>query len=153
MTPEDKQILLKDLCDRLPYGVIIDSEKYNKAHYRKHYLQRLILVNVLCKEVICIDVDDYPDPKCRKHKLEYCKPYLRPMSDMTEEEFEDLKRRYVFCESCRDENDVMDVVNRGKIEFCDAANVLNWLNEHHLDYNGLITKGLALPAPEGMYKN
>ncbi len=73
------------------------------------------------------------------------------MSDMTEEEFEDLKRRYVFCESCRDENDVMDVVNRGKIEFCDAANVLNWLNEHHFDYNGLIPKGLALPAPEGMY--
>jgi len=152
MTEEEKQLLLKDLCMRLPYGVIIDSKKYNEAHYRKHYVQRLILVSVLRKVVTCIDVDDYPDPKCREHKLEYCKPYLRPMSSMTEEERKELYANFSI------ENIGEKYVDFGEF-MCEGSPIiikniyglLDFLNAHHFDYNGLIEKGLALPAPDGMY--
>ena len=33
-----------------------------------------------------------------------------------------------------------------------ALELLDWLNAHHFDYRNLIGKGLALRAPEGMYK-
>ena len=160
MTQEEKQLLLKDLCMRLPYGVIIDSKKYNEAHYRKHYAQRLILVSVLREEVTCIDVDDYPDPKCREHKLEYCKPYLRPMSSMTEEEKEELKSE--FCVDIRDEDNGRHTERYGYVivyhNFKDESwyipfEAIDWLNKHHFDYRDLIGKGLALPAPEGMYND
>ena len=59
------------------------------------------------------------------------KPYLRPMSSMTEDEGVELDNTVI-------------MGNYG-----DDA---DWLNAHHFDYRGLIKKGLALEAPEGMYK-
>lgn len=135
MTQKEKELLLKDLCGRLPYGVIIDSKKYNEAHYRKHYVQRLILVSVLREEVTCIDVDDYPDPKCREHKLEYCKPYLRPMSSMTEDE----KKEFIHCAEYEVEESVngrhyeyylKDYVGTPEKPICNC-NAIDWLNAHH----------------------
>jgi hypothetical protein len=67
-------------------------------------------------------------------KIENIKPYLRSMSSMTEEE----KKEYLYITLC----DVID---------CEAWNEVDWLNSHHFDYRGLIEKGLALKAPEGMY--
>ena len=64
----------------------------------------------------------------------YLRPYLRPLSSMTEEE----KFMYFQLSECKSIG--------GKAEFID------WLNAHHFDYRGLIEKGLALEAPEGMYK-
>ena len=63
------------------------------------------------------------------------KVYLRPMSSMTEEEdkeFQEIKQSYHFDE--------------------DSYILLDWLNKHHFDYRGLIEKGLAIEAPEDMYK-
>lgn len=150
MTEEEKQLLLKDLCMRLPYGVIIDSKKYNEAHYRKHYAQRLILVSVLREEVTCIDVDDYPDPKCREHKLEYCKPYLRPLSSMTKEEMRTIPKPFKVQPNGRISSFDIDFALETDIR--DIIEITDWLNVHHFDYRGLIEKGLALEAPEGMYK-
>jgi hypothetical protein len=73
--------------------------------------------------------------------IETIKPYLRPMSSMTEEE-------------------AMEYANCGKIIAISHQNdylipnpkSINWLLEHHFDYCGLIEKGLALKAPEDMYK-
>ena len=62
-------------------------------------------------------------------------PYLRPMSNMTEEEKKVYKE--------------ISVCLCGEIV---AKTMIDWLNEHHFDYRGLIEKGLALEAPEGMYK-
>ena len=62
-------------------------------------------------------------------------PYLRPMSSMTKEE------RKIY----------MEIGSHlcGEIV---AKTMIDWLNEHHFDYRDLIEKGLALEAPEGMYK-
>ena len=80
------------------------------------------------------------------YNIEYRKlcPYLRPMSSMTDEEYNDL------CVHCswvwhNDSEDLTKI--RGDYKCYD------WLNSHHFDYRGLIEKGLALEAKEGMYKN
>ncbi len=66
-----------------------------------------------------------------------CKPYLRPMSSMTEEE---KKKVYYFVESHKFGN-------------CSRSGAISdYLNSIHIDYRNLIEKGLALEAPEGMYK-
>jgi hypothetical protein len=72
--------------------------------------------------------------------IEEVKPYLRPMSSMTEEERDEFVKLHI------------DDRLEGKIELCDASCV-DFYNSHHLDYRGLIEKGLALEAPEGMYNH
>ena len=71
-------------------------------------------------------------------------PYLRPMSSMTEEE----KKEFQACHC------VYDLHPDFQPMMCNIANEQNmfdWLNKHHFDFRGLIEKGLALEAPEGMY--
>lgn len=74
------------------------------------------------------------------------KPYLRPMSSMTDEE-----RLYFHRNSAR----VHILVDEKKIIikpfYCYTIHLFDWLNAHHFDFRNLIEKGLALEAPEGMY--
>ena len=70
------------------------------------------------------------------HHYERFIPYLRPMSSMTEEE----KETY--------ESFIIGIA----ADEIGAWELTDWLNEHHFDYRGLIEKGLAIKAPEGMYE-
>ena len=116
MTKEDKELLLKDLCARLPYGV-----KMNVHHYYEDNDDGIITLDVFWLYDIQIG-----------SKWEI-KPYLRPMSSMTEEEWKEYLNLAPFTNGW--------------------FAVMDWLNARHFDYRGLIEKGLALEAPEGMYKN
>ena len=123
MTHEDKELLLKDLCARLPYSVkvkIVDEDILSQDN-EEGFIVGKENVNDDCFVIQCSS-DSYV--------LVYndFKPYLRPMSSMTEEEKKECL----------------------KITFVEAT---DWLNSHHLDYRGLIEKGLALGAPPGMYEN
>lgn len=130
MTQEEKQLLLIDIAARLPYGVFI--------HY--HW----------SREGSTIDEDrelDFSDVETLKYNIEnpqndWCeiswKPYLRPMSSMTEEEGDEYRTE------CKK---VLLMRYRTNSHYP----VTDWLNAHHFDYRGLIEKGLALEAPEGMY--
>lgn len=125
MIREDKELLLVDLCARLPYGVLLNvilKDKYDQIVSRD------------------IDLTEYNLSYITKesHWIEY-KPYLRPMSSMTEEERKKMVKLHV------------DDRCYSQIEQCDA-NCIDFYNSHHLDYRGLIKKGLALEAPKGMYK-
>ena len=141
MTQEDKELLKKDLCARLPYGV-----KMNHIADDEHSPKTLIGV---AKDMItleglggyeCVDVEDY-------------KPYLFPLSSMTEEQFVELK---VFADLIY-ESDTLELVewndNYKTLEFwleevpsyC-VIKVFDWLNKNHFDYRGLIEKGLAIDA-------
>jgi len=77
-------------------------------------------------------------------KNEYILPYLRPMSSMTEEEYKELKS-------------ISSYYGFAPYEYigdwCPNYEMVNWLNAHHFDYRGLIKKGLAIEAPDGMYNN
>ena len=75
-----------------------------------------------------------------KYPIEICYPYLRPMSSMTEEE-------RIFYNNA----DLDGEFGYNPYVKIPAIDIINWLNAHHFDYRGLIEKGLALVAPEGMY--
>ena len=113
MTQEEKDLLLKDLCARLPYGVKVIDDMGR--------ICTLTLGNTdLCSMFYGDDFDQGNTPSI-------CKPYLRPMSSMTEEE----QREY-------NSTKTLSIIDYPTLQSYD------WLNAHHFDYRGLIPKGLAI---------
>ena len=141
MTKKEKELILKDLCGRLQNQVII------YLHTSSGVEGSAIVLNSAIYGFIEDALNNSP------YEIKEIKPYLRPISSMTEEEKEEIKCRWVFTEKCRDENDIADINNRGMVEICEISSFINWLISHHFDYNGLIPMGLALEAPEDMYKD
>ena len=135
MTQEDKQLLLRDLSGRLPYGVKVHIT--NEWFYDKiePYDRRL-------------DCDVIKSIRANKYTV---KPYLRPMSSMTEEEKDEL---YTAMDWYGEIDETGNVYTKGqeKVYRETFYEYTDWLNAHHFDYRGLIRMGLALEAPEGMYK-
>ena len=122
MTQEERQLLLKDLCGRLPYGVVVrctDSDTDYKC---------FLTTDILHEIQNGYEYYDY-------------KPYLRPLSSMTAEEEEEYNGLLLDVE-----------YYPGKYFVVPSTSVVDWLNAHHFDYRGLIEKWLALESPEGMYE-
>lgn len=130
MTQEEKQLLLKDICGRLLYGV-----KYCRDSWNYEWDQEMSVVEVLED----IDKDGYINYH-KVYKVDDIKPYLRPMSSMTVDE----KLKYITLTHYNTDDE-------GKPYRELTLDALDWLNEHHFDFRGLIEKGLALEAPEDMY--
>lgn len=130
MTKEEKRLLLQDLSARLPYGVICH---YNcVAEYDTMVLQKANCVNKLEGIIPFNGQIGYMVGGDKVNALSGdIKPYLRPMSSMTKDEYEEETTLFGW--------------NTGLEHY-------DWLNAHHFDYRGLIEKGLAIEAPEGMYK-
>ena len=137
MTQEEKELLLKDLCARLPYGVkakvlVEDILRYDYTTSKEGGVINGIenlndgLFVIKCKEDgYVLSYDEF-------------KPYLRPMSSMTDEE------QKILDSMC---NGVEMVSRLSGLKMFDKA--FNWLNENHFDYRGLIDKGLAID-PTGL---
>ena len=126
MTKEEKQLLIKDLCARLPYSIKILTEDNDKGH--------IIGVDDTENGVFVIHIIEDGDSYTCDESVENFKPYLRPMSSMTEEEKEYQKQL------------IKDIKHGGNIDKLE-----DFYHSHHFDYRGSIEKGLALKAPEGMY--
>lgn len=90
-------------------------------------------------EQVYLNVDSDP------FRVDHIKPYLRPMSSMTDEE--KYTYRHMLGATLNSEGESIMFVY---VE--DFPAVIDWLNAHHFDFRDLIEKGLALEAPEGMYK-
>ena len=120
MTEENRELLLRDLCARLPYGVkgIITYNGDKDIFTVKGIFNVLFL-----SDTECCHIEDF-------------RPYLFPLSSMTEEEWEDYQKIRM-----------IDWVH-GDINgtFINAGLTVDWLNVHHFDYRGLIEKGLAIDA-------
>lgn len=130
MTNEEKQLLLTDLCARLPYNVVVrctDSDTDYKC---------FLTTDILHEIQNGYEYYDY-------------KPYLRPLSSITEEEKEDYK--HVVGPIIYDEDSNL-IIGFECNTFEQFVLFENWLNTHYFDYRGLIEKGLALEAYEGMYE-
>ena len=132
MAQEEKQLLLNDLCARLPYGVKIKlgDFDYQVCGYNSEKplpLKIWYYYRNSSKSLIDVYLEDYH-------------PYLRPMFDMTEEE---IKEFYKI------ENIIPKV---GYIcpsqDWHFTTNGFDWLNAHYFDYRGLIEKGLAIEVTE-----
>jgi len=161
MIQEDKELLLKDLCARLPYGVIvrhadylIDSDgNYTKQFwYKRGYLYNICRLDNMTTTII---ESEGSDEEGYEHicDLERSIPYLRPMSSMTEDERKELKK---LCEE--DLSEFAGFIKNGHglsrdgLYMFDKLRQLEFCLSRHFDYHGLIEKGVALEAPEGMYK-
>ena len=127
MTDKEKQLLLKDLCARLPFDVM-GSEIYDNKVWGMPEL--LISIDMETGRVSCSDSLPY--------SVERFRPYLRPMSSMTKEEKKDYDKLFT-------------IHSDGDI-YCENWEWSDFMNSHHFDYRGLIPKDLAIEAPEGMYK-
>ena len=134
MTQEEKQLLLIDLCGRLPYGVKVSN--INAIH------------NGLDLPPFTIDISDYETSNPLIIINSWYLPWLRPMSSMTEEE-----KKVVCSMNMISDTELNDRLNYQRMYAQNyTIEAFDYFNEHHLDYRGLIPMGLALKAPEGMYK-
>ena len=134
MTQEDKNLLLRDLCARLPYGVKLWHESY------VDFITLHSIDATHCGVEISIDSSDSDTPWW--NSIEQVKPYLFPLSSMTEEQ----KRKY---NSLRNfvptyHYEYGDIVE--DTELYDNWESIDYLIANHFDYRGLIEMGLAIDA-------
>ena len=116
MKQEDKELLLKDLCARVPYGVKV---LYNNEVFGIEYISPMY-------EEVKLDTPDNWTVA-----VSDIKPYLFPLSSMTDEqkeEYQYITERWMYDASYS------------------ISDSTDWLNKYHFDYRGLIEKGLAIDA-------
>ena len=121
MTQENKELLLKDLCARLPYNVICQVEFKENGKYNSKVM---LLSGIFTDEAYFTTKDG------SIYSNEY-KPYLFPLSSMTEEqkqEYHQITERWMYDSSYS------------------ISDSIDWLNKNHFDYRGLIPMGMAIDA-------
>ena len=134
MRQEDKELLLKDLCARLPYGVKIQVPYEDGSGYFDETVWEVNNEGPFYVNGWGIE-------------YEYVKPYLFPLSSMTDEEQEELKQEHskddMLYIECLERTVKGDNSMRGKVI---THYAMDWCNKNHFDYRGLIEKGLAIDA-------
>ena len=135
MNQEEKDLLLKDLSARLPYGV--------KCQVKDIY-GSVTLKGLSYGKAVFNAFDKY---------IDYIKPYLLPLSSMTEEQKEEFNSLTTSIEaypfeigSAIDYDMDIDINEYSYVSLEDMITCIDWLNAHHFDYRGLIEKGLAIDA-------
>ena len=117
MTQEDKELVFKDICARLPYGVKVESVFIN-TDTKKRKPHGIEVFDATCILMIRDGFGEF-------------KPYLFPLSSMTDKqknEYQYITERWM---------------NDPAYSISDS---IDWLNKNHFDYRGLIEKGLAIDA-------
>ena len=113
----NKEKLIRDLCARLPYGVkVLYDNKVFSIDYVSSIHEEIKLDT---RDNYTINVSDV-------------KPYLFPLSSMTEEQKMFLKQQ----------NWCIAISTSGTIET--TVEGIDWLNKNHFDYRNLINKNLAI---------
>ena len=141
MTQEHKELLLKDLCARLPYGV---KFMCNKNIYTAKGLDLIVTDEgdweyaVTTKEIAPIEID-------------FIKPYLFPLSSMTDEQAKEIQEiignpDYACIIRKTDGLELwLNFIDTDPTIWLDAIfEVQDYLNKNHFDYRNLINKNLAI---------
>ena len=132
MKQEDKELLLKDLCARLPYGVKCKYYDCCEGAYDEGTIRGFERHEYMEIDGVCIHVEEV-------------KPYLFPLSSMTEEQKNQLTEIWD-----ADMNKALDYAISGEEGLSDlfklsaAKKVINWFIKNHFDFQGLIPKELAI---------
>ena len=147
MTQEEKDLLLKDLCARLPYGVKAYiknwsklDRKYYEGVYRVESIDPFLNHIVACSERSAVEVivgyDDYE-----------IKPYLLPLSSMTNEQLFEVQE-ILGKNEIKIDDGFLHIVDsdRNVITYLEILAVVEWFYKNHFDINDLIPKDLAIDA-------
>lgn len=119
MTQEDKKLVYKDLCARLPYGIICQVKFKESGQYKS---ENMFLSGIFVDEAY------FTTKNGSIYSNEY-KPYLSPLSSMTEEqkkEYQYITERWMYDPSYS------------------ISDSIDWLNKNHFDFRNLIGKNLAI---------
>ena len=136
MTQEDKDLLLKDLCARLPYGVKVAFFNEDLTYHS----EPKTLTGIEC--INNLNYSSLEDEDGNTTIVEFVKPYLFPLSSMTDEQkkkYNWLKHSVFVCHY-----EYGDVVE--EIELYDSRESFEYLIVNHFDYRGLIERELAIDA-------
>lgn len=150
MAEQDEELLLNDLCARIPYGVkgkceidasydttfdtIFQLHKFDAI--LEGFKKGLLFVTPLIEDE---DEQEFANEEAADgiDILDF-KPYLRPMSSMTDDE------ALEFMEMTGAEFIHANLIGVGECKPYDISDIIDWFNEHHFDHRGLINKGLAI---------
>ena len=132
MTQEDKDLLIKDLSSRLPYGVVVEHCSGIRGTLHDLFVHWCYDENDTMHNREAFTSTFFGDDDCDISKF---KPYLFPLSSMTEEQKE---------EYCRLQQKV--IYNSKGLINSDVMEYVNWCYKNHLDINNLIPPGLAKDA-------
>lgn len=127
MTQEDKNLLLKDLCSRLPYGVKIFNNSFG---------------GVDAFNLVGCDGEELIDDEGYWYMIEDCKPFLFPLSSMSEEQ----KQEYTYIVNYISPDDTNNWKEGEFIYVEQFTQLMYFYLVNHLDYMGLIPQGLANDA-------
>lgn len=130
MTQEDKELLLQDLCARLPFKVKISVNDK---------IELLQGINILDNVV------EYGS--FFSSNIEEIKPYLFPLSSITKEQLFEVQE-ILGKNEIEIKDDFLHIIDsdRNTISYSEILVVLEWFNKNHFDYRGLIEKGIAIDA-------
>ena len=143
MTQDERNLLLKDLCARLPYKV-----KVQDTYYKSLEPAPIWLIDLHAQNVRMFADEGY-------QSIEYIKPYLFPLSSMTEEQSMELFKLfgislvdsigadYIKINEC---TGITFFLDRGFDVETHLGKLIDWLHKNHFDYRGLIPMGLANDA-------
>ena len=137
MTQEDKELLLKDLCARLPYGVLVviqDTFKYSIVSREYHVLDVSNFSDIFCFNYKKFDKRMKKAMRERPNDI-VIKPYLFPLSSMTKEQ----KKEYAH---------ILVMSSNLACSQLIGETTQDWFNKNHFDYRGLIPMGLAEDATD-----
>ena len=162
MTPKDKELLLKDLCARIPYELVGKCEidaSYDTSFDTKCQTHKFdAMIYGLKEDLLLVTplIEDRDEQEFANEEvadgvdiLDF-KPYLFPLSSMTEAYWGDFYCKFI-------ENEIIyndfkkyyfDSGSWDKVltTISDCGDVIDWFNKYHFDYRGLIEKGLAIDA-------
>ena len=138
LSKEEEELLFKDLSQRLRYKV------------KCNVYDRIGTLTGLNDYGAEIDYGNGEDTTC---EIQYCKPYLRSMRSITEQELHEVQE--ILGKGIEVHIDFISIVDSSirELSYLELQALFDWLNKNMFDYQGLIGKGLALKASRDMYKN
>lgn len=160
MIEEEKDLLLKDLSARFPYGIkgqvtieAPDGKAYdiNSGHLEyKNIDVDVELLGIQEEEIIVSAINDKYVEIVDTYSFSYSDftPYLRSLLSITEDERKELEQKYIRIyvlgnnsfKTCKYSHSIWEE----PLEFDDWLVLIDWFNKHHFDYRGLIEKNLAI---------
>lgn len=134
MTQENEELLLKDLCARLPYDVKIHAKCFDPDTNTE--IEKVGVLSMIDTDTIVAFTTD--DTNCYIYvTIHEIKPYLFPLSSMTNEQEKEFNQLLEL-----ELKAISDEINQAQV----TAFEIDFYNKHHFDWRGLIPIGLALDA-------